>query len=46
LLRFGLTISGMVEPFPGIPPSEHLAVLVDLIKKEQCAFLIQERISR
>jgi zinc/manganese transport system substrate-binding protein len=40
---FGLTISGMVEPFPGIPPSgNHLAVLVDLIKKEQCAFLIQE----
>ena len=40
---FGLTISGMVEPFPGIPPSgNHLAVLVDLFKKEQCAFLIQE----
>jgi ABC-type Zn uptake system ZnuABC Zn-binding protein ZnuA len=40
---FGLTISGMVEPFPGIPPTgNHLAVLVDLIKKERCAFLIQE----
>jgi zinc/manganese transport system substrate-binding protein len=40
---FGLTVSGMVEPFPGIPPTgNHLAVLVDLIKKEQCAFLIQE----
>jgi zinc/manganese transport system substrate-binding protein len=40
---FGLTVSGMVEPFPGIPPSgNHLAVLVDLIKKEHCAFLIQE----
>jgi zinc/manganese transport system substrate-binding protein len=40
---FGLTISGMVEPFPGIPPTgNHLAELVDLIKKEQCVFLIQE----
>jgi zinc/manganese transport system substrate-binding protein len=40
---FGLTVRGMVEPFPGIPPTgNHLAVLVDLIKKEQCAFLIQE----
>jgi zinc/manganese transport system substrate-binding protein len=40
---FGLTISGMVEPFPGIPPTgNHLAVLVDLIKKEHCSFLIQE----
>jgi ABC-type Zn uptake system ZnuABC Zn-binding protein ZnuA len=40
---FGLIISGMVEPFPGIPPTgNHLAVLVDLIKKERCAFLIQE----
>jgi len=40
---FGLIVSGMVEPFPGIPPTgNHLAVLVDLIKKEQCAFLIQE----
>jgi zinc/manganese transport system substrate-binding protein len=40
---FGLTVSGMVEPFPGIPPTgNHLAVLVDLIKKERCAFLIQE----
>jgi len=40
---FGLTIAGMVEPFPGIPPTgNHLAVLVDLIKKEHCAFLIQE----
>jgi len=40
---FGLTVTGMVEPFPGIPPTgNHLAVLVDLIKKEKCAFLIQE----
>jgi ABC-type metal ion transport system, periplasmic component/surface adhesin len=40
---FGLTVSGMVEPFPGIPPTgNHLSVLVDLIKKEKCAFLVQE----
>lgn len=40
---FGLTVSGMVEPFPGIPPTgNHLAALVDLIKKEHCSFLIQE----
>ena len=40
---FGMTVSGMVEPFPGIPPTgNHLAVLVDLIKKEHCTFLIQE----
>jgi zinc/manganese transport system substrate-binding protein len=40
---FGLIISGMVEPFPGIPPTgNHLADLVELVKKEHCVFLIQE----
>ena len=40
---FGLSIKGHVEPFPGIPPTgKHLAKLVDLIKKGNIAFIIQE----
>ena len=40
---FGLTIAGSVEPLPGIPPTaRHLAELVDMIKKDGIAFLLQE----
>jgi zinc/manganese transport system substrate-binding protein len=40
---FGLKIVEHVEPFPGIPPTgNHLAELVDLIKKENVAFILQE----
>jgi zinc/manganese transport system substrate-binding protein len=40
---FGLTIAAMVEPFPGIPPTgKHLAELVDLIKRDNSVFIIQE----
>jgi zinc/manganese transport system substrate-binding protein len=40
---FGFTIVAKVEPFPGIPPTgQHLAELVNTIKKESVAFIIQE----
>lgn len=40
---YGLRIVGMVEPFPGIPPTaKHLQELVDAIKKEKAGILIQE----
>ena len=40
---FGLAIIAKVEPFPGIPPTgNHLAELVNVIKKEKAAFIIQE----
>lgn len=40
---FGLRIIGQVEPFPGIPPSaKHLHGLVERIKSEKAAVLIQE----
>jgi zinc/manganese transport system substrate-binding protein len=40
---FGFSIIAKVEPFPGIPPTgNHLADLVDIIKKEKAAFIIQE----
>lgn len=40
---FGMTISGYVEPLPGIPPTgKHLDNLVDLIRKHGIAILIQE----
>jgi zinc/manganese transport system substrate-binding protein len=40
---FGFVIIAKVEPFPGIPPTgNHLADLVNIIKKEKAAFLIQE----
>ncbi|MEO6095417.1 MAG: metal ABC transporter substrate-binding protein [Fibrobacteria bacterium] len=40
---FGLRIVGMVEPFPGIPPTaKHLQALVDRIKAENAGILIQE----
>jgi zinc/manganese transport system substrate-binding protein len=40
---FGFTIIAKVEPFPGIPPTgNHLAELVDLIKKQNAVFILQE----
>jgi zinc/manganese transport system substrate-binding protein len=40
---FGFSIVAKVEPFPGIPPTgNHLAELVDIIKKEKAAFVLQE----
>jgi zinc/manganese transport system substrate-binding protein len=40
---FGFSIVAKVEPFPGIPPTgNHLADLVNVIKKEKAAFIIQE----
>jgi zinc/manganese transport system substrate-binding protein len=39
----GFSIVAKVEPFPGIPPTgNHLAELVETIKKENVAFIIQE----
>jgi zinc/manganese transport system substrate-binding protein len=40
---YDLRIVGMVEPFPGIPPTaKHLQELVDRIKAEKAKILIQE----
>jgi ABC-type Zn uptake system ZnuABC Zn-binding protein ZnuA len=40
---FQLTIIEHVEPYPGIPPTgNHLAHLVEIIKKDTVAFIIQE----
>lgn len=40
---FGLEIAGMVEPLPGIPPTaRHLSRLLEIIKKEKVALLLQE----
>ena len=40
---FHLSIIEHIEPFPGIPPTgNHLAHLVDVIKKENAAFILQE----
>jgi zinc/manganese transport system substrate-binding protein len=40
---FGFSIVAKVEPFPGIPPTgNHLAELVDLIKKQHAVFILQE----
>jgi len=40
---FHLEIIEHIEPFPGIPPTgNHLAKLVDCIKKEHVAFILQE----
>ncbi len=40
---FGMRIVGMVEPYPGIPPTaKHLQELVDGIKANKAALLIQE----
>jgi zinc/manganese transport system substrate-binding protein len=40
---FGFTIVAKVEPFPGIPPSgNHLARLVEVIKTDKVAFILQE----
>ncbi|MEO7427304.1 MAG: metal ABC transporter substrate-binding protein [Fibrobacteria bacterium] len=40
---YDLRIVGMVEPFPGIPPTaKHLQELVDRIKAEKARILIQE----
>ncbi len=40
---FQLSIIEHIEPFPGIPPTgNHLARLVNLIKKENVAFILQE----
>jgi zinc/manganese transport system substrate-binding protein len=40
---FGMRIVGMVEPYPGIPPTaKHLQELVDKIHAEKAAILIQE----
>ncbi|MBI5743630.1 MAG: zinc ABC transporter substrate-binding protein [Elusimicrobia bacterium] len=40
---FGLAVAGNVEPLPGIPPTaKHLAELVDLIKQDGLAVLLQE----
>jgi ABC-type Zn uptake system ZnuABC Zn-binding protein ZnuA len=40
---FGLSVIARVEPFPGIPPTgNHLAELVEVIKRDQIAFILQE----
>jgi len=40
---FSLSIAGNVEPLPGIPPTaKHLAELVEMIRKDHIAFLLQE----
>jgi zinc/manganese transport system substrate-binding protein len=40
---FGLRVAGSVEPLPGIPPTaRHLAELVDAVKKDHIAALLQE----
>jgi len=40
---FGLTISGYVEPLPGIPPTgKHLSELINIIKSNDIKILIQE----
>jgi zinc/manganese transport system substrate-binding protein len=40
---FHLSIIEHIEPFPGIPPTgNHLAHLVDMIKKENVALILQE----
>jgi zinc/manganese transport system substrate-binding protein len=40
---FGFTIAAKVEPVPGIPPTgSHLAELVDIIRKQHVATIIQE----
>jgi zinc/manganese transport system substrate-binding protein len=40
---FHLAIIEHIEPFPGIPPTgNHLAKLVDLIKKDSVALILQE----
>jgi zinc/manganese transport system substrate-binding protein len=40
---FGFAVVAKVEPFPGIPPTgNHLAELVDLIKKQNVVFILQE----
>ncbi|MCX5784622.1 MAG: metal ABC transporter substrate-binding protein [Elusimicrobia bacterium] len=40
---FGLSVVGNVEPLPGIPPTaKHLAELVDMIKRDGIAVLLQE----
>ncbi|MDB5106518.1 MAG: zinc transporter substrate-binding protein [Fibrobacteres bacterium] len=40
---FGMRIVGMVEPYPGIPPTaKHLQELVDGIKADKAGILIQE----
>jgi len=40
---FGLRIVGMVEPYPGIPPTaKHLQELVNRIKTDKAGILIQE----
>jgi zinc/manganese transport system substrate-binding protein len=40
---FGLRVVGHVEPFPGIPPTgRHLQGLLETIRAEKAAFLIQE----
>ncbi len=40
---FQLSIIEHIEPFPGIPPTgNHLAQLVDVIKKENVALILQE----
>jgi zinc/manganese transport system substrate-binding protein len=40
---FGFAIAAKVEPFPGIPPTgNHLAGLVNLIKEQKVAFILQE----
>jgi ABC-type Zn uptake system ZnuABC Zn-binding protein ZnuA len=40
---FQLTIAEHIEPYPGIPPTgNHLAHLVEVIKKDTVAFILQE----
>lgn len=40
---FGMTVVGNAEPLPGIPPTaKHLAALVNMIKRDGTAFLLQE----
>jgi len=40
---FGLTISGYIEPLPGIPPTgKHLSELINIIKSNDIKILLQE----
>jgi zinc/manganese transport system substrate-binding protein len=43
LHRFEFTISGTIEPLPGIPPTtKHIADVENLIKREQVKFIFQD----
>ncbi|NNE42661.1 MAG: zinc ABC transporter substrate-binding protein [Gemmatimonadetes bacterium] len=41
--RFGMTIAGEVEPFPGIPPgARHLALLAETIRRDSVPVVVRQ----